>query len=183
MLNNVVSAAEQLFLFIPLYMLLAYKLCMKSWWIYVKDNSSELQYLRFFILFQWPPSSMPTILRYFSTISHTSVTRYCLNLSSTLVRSCWIFGSWLIASFINLYSHFAAPLHTVCPPRLKLTLPWWGGFPPRNFYPSASTKRAPLSGAAKIVRPTDLLNNVRYWFTIDWTRLERPSLVKVPLSV
>ena len=52
------------------------------------------------------------------------------------------------------------------PPRLKLTLPWWGGFPPRSFYKSASTRRAQLSVAAKVVRPTDL-KNVRYWFTID----------------
>ena len=35
------------------------------------------------------------------------------------------------------------------------------GFPPRSFYPSASTRRAQLSIAAKVVRPTDLLNNVR----------------------
>ena len=53
------------------------------------------------------------------------------------------------------------------PPRLKLTLPWWGGFPPRSFKPSASTRRAQLSVAAKVVRPTNLLKNVRYWFTID----------------
>ena len=56
--------------------------------------------------------------------------------------------------------------HTSWPPRLKLTLPWWGGFPPRSFYQSASTRRAQLSVAAKVVRPTDLLQNVRYWFTI-----------------
>ena len=48
------------------------------------------------------------------------------------------------------------------PPRLKLTLPWLGGFPPRSFKPSASTRRAQLSVAAKVVRPTDLLKNVRY---------------------
>ena len=53
------------------------------------------------------------------------------------------------------------------PPRLKLTLLWWGGFPPRSFYPCASTRRAQLSVAAKVVRPTDLLKNVRYWFIID----------------
>ena len=58
--------------------------------------------------------------------------------------------------------------HTVLPPpRLKLTLPWWGGFPPRSFKPSASTRRAQLSVAAKVVRQTDLLKNVRYWFIID----------------
>ena len=69
------------------------------------------------------------------------------------------------------------------PPRLKLTLPWWGGFPPRSFYPSASTRRAQLSIAAKVVRPTDLLNNFKYLVSTDSTRLERPSLVKAPLSV
>ena len=36
------------------------------------------------------------------------------------------------------------------------------GFPPRSIYPSASTRRAQLSVAAKVIRPTDLLNNVRY---------------------
>ena len=53
------------------------------------------------------------------------------------------------------------------PPRLNLTLLWWGGFPPRSFYPRASTRKAQLSLAAKVVRPTDLHKNVRYWFTID----------------
>ena len=36
------------------------------------------------------------------------------------------------------------------------------GFPPRSFKPSVSTRRAQLSVAAKVVRPTDLLQNVRY---------------------
>ena len=53
------------------------------------------------------------------------------------------------------------------PPRLKLTLPWWRGFPWRSFYPSASTRRAQLTVEAKVVRPTDLFNNVRYWLTTD----------------
>ena len=53
------------------------------------------------------------------------------------------------------------------PPQLKLTLPWWGGFPPRSFYPSASTRRAKLSVAAKVVRPTDLFNNVKYLVNTD----------------
>ena len=49
---------------------------------------------------------------------------------------------------------------------LKLTFPWWGGFPPRSFYPGASTRRAQLSIATEVVRPIDLLKNVRYWFTV-----------------
>ena len=36
------------------------------------------------------------------------------------------------------------------------------GLTPRSFKPSASTRRAQLSVAAKDVRPTDLLQNVRY---------------------
>ena len=63
---------------------------------------------------------------------------------------------------LQLYSNMQ-PL----PPRLKLTLPWGGGFPSRSFYPSASTRRAQLRVAAKVVRPTDLLKNVTYWFIID----------------
>ena len=55
------------------------------------------------------------------------------------------------------------PKYSGSPPRLKLTLPWWGGFPPRSFYPSASTKRGQLSVAAKVVRLTGLLKNVRYF--------------------
>ena len=51
--------------------------------------------------------------------------------------------------------------------KLKLTLSWWGGFPTRSFCPSASTRRAQLRVAAKVVRPTDLLNNVKYWFNTD----------------
>ena len=35
------------------------------------------------------------------------------------------------------------------------------GLPPRSFYPNASTRRARLSVAAKVVRPTDLLNMAR----------------------
>ena len=30
-----------------------------------------------------------------------------------------------------------------------------------------STRRAQLSVAAKVVRPTDILNNVKYWFNTD----------------
>ena len=52
-------------------------------------------------------------------------------------------------------------------PRLKITLPWWGGFPPRSFYPSAPMRRAQLSITVKVVRPTDLLKYVRYWFITD----------------
>ena len=55
----------------------------------------------------------------------------------------------------------------VVPTRLKLTLPWWRGYQPRSFYPSASTRRAQLSVEAKVFRPTDLLNNVKYWFITD----------------
>ena len=80
------------------------------------------------------------------------------------------------AKFCNSFneSHFQAKITTsyywfywFWPPRLKLTLPWWGGFPPRIFKPSASKRRAQLSVAAKVVRPTDPLKNVRYWFIID----------------
>ena len=53
------------------------------------------------------------------------------------------------------------------PPRLKLTLSWWGGFPPRSFYPSALTRRAQMSVTPKVVRPTDLLNNVKSWVNTD----------------
>ena len=84
----------------------------------------------------------------------------------------------------TMFVSCTALLHdsTAAPPRLKLTLPWWGGFPPRSFYPSASTRRAQLSIAAKVVRPTDL-NNFKYFVNTDSTRLERPSLVKAPFSV
>ena len=53
------------------------------------------------------------------------------------------------------------------PPRLKLYLPLGGSFPPRSFYSSASARRAQLSVAAKVVRPTDLLNNVKYLVNTD----------------
>ena len=43
-----------------------------------------------------------------------------------------------------------------------------------------STQVRQLNVAAKVVRPTDLLNNVKY--IIDYNN-ERPSLVKAPLSV
>ena len=36
------------------------------------------------------------------------------------------------------------------------------GLPTKKFLPSASTRRSQLSITAKVVRPTDLLNNVRY---------------------
>ena len=42
------------------------------------------------------------------------------------------------------------------PPSIETYLTILGGFPPRMFYLSASTRRA------QIVRPTDLLNNVKY---------------------
>ena len=71
-----------------------------------------------------------------------------------------------IPSHICYLSNFATQNITRCtPPRLKLTLPWWGSFPPRTFYPSASRRRAQLSVAANVVKPTDH-KNVRYWFTI-----------------
>ena len=36
------------------------------------------------------------------------------------------------------------------------------GLPTKKFLPSASTRRAQLSVAAEVVRPTDLLKYVRY---------------------
>ena len=72
-----------------------------------------------------------------------------------------ILGNFEIADIIK--SHITQ----VTPPPLKLSLLWWGGFRPRSFYPSASTRRTQLTVAAKVVRPTDILHNVRYWFTID----------------
>ena len=41
------------------------------------------------------------------------------------------------------------------------------GFPPRSFYPSTSTRRVQLSAAAKVVRPTDLLNNAKSCVNTD----------------
>ena len=41
------------------------------------------------------------------------------------------------------------------------------GLPTKKFLPSASTRRAQLSVAAEVVRPTDLLNNVKYLVNTD----------------
>ena len=51
----------------------------------------------------------------------------------------------------------------------------------KKFQPSASMRRAQLSVTAKAVRSTDLLNHVKTWDSTNYTRLERPSLSKVPL--
>ena len=59
-----------------------------------------------------------------------------------------------------------------------------GAYPPKSFNHSASTRRAQLSVAAKVIRSTDLLNhNVKTRVNTDKTWLERPSLVKAPFSV
>ena len=58
-----------------------------------------------------------------------------------------------------------------------------GAYPIRSSNQSVSTRTARPSVAAKVVGPTDLLDhNVKIWVNTDWTRLERPSLIKAPLS-
>ena len=70
-----------------------------------------------------------------------------------------------------------------CPPRWNSPCHGEGAYQPRSSNQRASTRRAQLSVAAKVVRPTDLLNHVKSWVNTDLTRLERPSLVKAPPSV
>ena len=53
------------------------------------------------------------------------------------------------------------------PPRWSSPCRVEGAYPRRSSNQSASMRRAQLSIAAKVVRPTDLLKNVRYWFIID----------------
>ena len=72
---------------------------------------------------------------------------------------------------------------TVNTPSIETHLAMVRGLPTKKFFPSASTRGAQLSVAVKVVRPTDLLINVKYGLITDQTRLERPSLVKAPLSV
>ena len=102
---------------------------------------------------------------------------HILNFETTLkfLRDIWVIILQVTFLELSLYNYMFrhvglldnVVLYYRSPPRLKLTLPWWGGFPPRSFKPSASTRRAQLSVAAKVVRPADLLKNVRYWFIID----------------
>ena len=72
---------------------------------------------------------------------------------------------------------------TVNTPSIETHLAVVRGLPTKKFFPSASMRRAQRSVTVKVVRPTDLLNNVKYGLITDQTRLERPSLVKTPLSV
>ena len=71
---------------------------------------------------------------------------------------------------------------TVNTPSIETHLAVVRGLPAKKFFPSASTRRAQRSVAVKVARPTDLLNNVKYGLITDQTRLERPSLVKTPLT-
>ena len=89
---------------------------------------------------------------------------FLLNALSSILSSKFQQGNMSL----NLLAQYNT---TPSPSRLKLTLPLWGGFPPRSFSPTASARRAQLRIAAKVVRPTDLLNKsshlVRYWFITD----------------
>ena len=106
---------------------------------------------------------------------------FCLLISNT---SCsipspqfriWLFQPPRYATGYRIRDHSTS---------MKLTLSWWGGLSTKKFQQSLSTRRAQLSVAATTVRSTDLLNcNVKTWVNTVYTRIERPSLVKAPLSV
>ena len=82
------------------------------------------------------------------------------------------------------YNYFRASSYVVSPPLWNSPCRGEGAYSSRSCNQSASTWTAQLSVAAKAVMPTDLFNhNVKNWVNTDWTRLERPSLVKAPLSV
>ena len=74
---------------------------------------------------------------------------------------------WLLSISIKklkeLSAHFAqavSDIHTV-PSRWNSPCRGEGAYPVRSSNQTASTRRAQLSIAAKVVRQTDLLNNVR----------------------
>ena len=82
----------------------------------------------------------------------------------------------------NLIPFRVGGVYAISPSRWNSPCRGKGGYPPRGFNQSVSTRRAQLSVTAKAVRSTDLFShNIKT--SVNKTGLERPSLVKAPLSV
>ena len=84
----------------------------------------------------------------------------------------------------NLIPFRVGGVYAISPSRWNSPCRGKGGYPPRGFNQSASTRRAQRSVTAKAFRSTDLFNhNIKTSVNTDKTGLERPSLVKAPLLV